>query len=156
GKLAVSEAIADMDAVMPLAPVRVFDLRSIFESENRPVKEFLVSALGHLAFSPDGRLLMVGDKIEYRLWNTERWQTNYTIEKPSRADEGFSTFSTDGSVIAIVMDRDMAKLIETKSGRELATLRSINAREIANLTFSSDGSILAMACASGQIQLWDL
>ena len=59
-------------------------------------------------------------------------------------------------VIAAVFDFGAVRLIETASGRELATLRSPALHEINALQFAPDGTQLAVVYASGLIHFWDL
>jgi len=48
------------------------------------------------------------------------------------------------------------RLIETATGRELATLTAPELHDIHWLCFRPDGEQLAVGCANGILQLWDL
>jgi WD40 repeat protein len=138
-------------AAQKTMPVKVFDLGDL-----KQVKEIPQEFCGRSAFSPDHRWLMVGDHFEYRLWDTATWRSCYAIPKTAVGTWGFLAFSQDSSMVAVALERDLVHLVETASGRFLARLEPPEAQEIANLSFSPDGTRLAVIYQTGNIHLWDL
>ena len=58
--------------------------------------------------------------------------------------------------MAVTDSADSIRLLETDTGRELASFESPNQQSITHLDFSPDSGQLAAACSSGPILLWDL
>jgi WD40 repeat protein len=107
-------------------------------------------------FSPNGKWLLTGDNLEFRLWEVGSWRLVYSI---SRGDTGYSAlmaFSADSSVLAITPSRDTVRLVEAVTGRELATLEAPEANDIHHLSFSPDASQLAVVYKYGPMQIWNL
>jgi len=65
-------------------------------------------------------------------------------------------FSADSRILAVAISRNTVRLVEAATGRELATLESPDRVGIDWITFSADGTQLAVVGGSGPIQLWDL
>lgn len=134
-----------------LGPVRVFDLAT-----TNLLHQLSQKGAGRAAFSPDGNWLLVGDTVEYCLWNTKTWRALYAMPHVPPGFIGFMAFSPDGAIVALVQNRDTVRLVETVSGHELATLVAPDAHDIGGLRFSPDGTQLAVLYGPGPIQLWDL
>jgi len=157
GKVAVSDGQSYTRPIIPITHVHIYGTADVFVSDRpNPLGELPQHALGRIAFSPNGKWLMVGDNVEYSLWDTTHWRTNYVIEKPFKGDQGIMSFSPDNSVVAMTMDRDLVMLADSLSGQELATIHSLEGRAVSGMAFSPDGHRLAMACTSGQIQVLDV
>src|SRR5205823_5961607 len=77
-------------------------------------------------------------------------------QEDTHGSAGAVAFSRDGKTLAIAYSSRVVRLIETSSGRELATLTAPHPLGVSWLCFSPDGSGLAAACANHVIQVWDL
>ncbi len=62
----------------------------------------------------------------------------------------------DGKILAIAHSLRDVRLIETETGRELATLSAPEPHPIHWLCFGPDGNQLAVVCENRLLQLWDL
>jgi WD40 repeat protein len=120
------------------------------------VKELPSHQCNHAAFSPDNRWLVVGNVTEFRVWDVATWQSRYAPTNEASGFYGYSAFSPDSRMLAVGISRTAVRLVEASSGRELATLEAPEQRVISWLAFSPDGTQLAVALATGPIQLWDL
>jgi serine/threonine protein kinase/WD40 repeat protein len=109
-------------------------------------------------FSPNGRWLASGDSTEHRLWDTATWKPIYTVPRLFTDYWYWSklAFSEDSSMLAVPYSRDVVRLLDAATGRELATLEAPEAQNINWLAFSPDGTQLAVASAHGPIHLWNL
>ena len=66
-------------------------------------------------------------------------------------------FSPDGQMMAITLACNLVQLIETDTGRVLADLQvTPKPSWVQWLSFSADGSRLAVACGREGIRVWDL
>lgn len=109
-----------------------------------------------VAFSPDGRWLVNGTKDEYRFWEVGSWHPGLGIPRKALVGPGPMAFTADGKILAIAHSSQEVRLIETATGRELATLAAPEPYYIHWLCFRPDGEQLAVACANRVLQLWDL
>jgi len=69
---------------------------------------------------------------------------------------GGGAFSPDGRMIALCPEVNLLQLVETETGRKIASLDSPTAKNIGQMAFSPNGSILALATFDNEIRLWDL
>jgi serine/threonine protein kinase/WD40 repeat protein len=130
---------------------RIWDLHS-----GKQVGKELPGGDACMAFSPDGQWLVNGTQHEYRFWKVGSWRSGLRIPRTSAAAPGPLAFTTDGKILAIAHSIREVRLIETATGRERATLTAPEPHPIRWLCFRPDGEQLAVACANGVLQLWDL
>ena len=111
-------------------------------------------------FSPDGRWLVTGSEEGYRFWKTGEWTPGLCIAHgpitERRDAPSTMAFSRDGSMLALIDPQTVVRLVDSASGRELATLEAHNGREISSLAFSPDARWLAVADGSDSLHVWDL
>ncbi|HTU89768.1 MAG TPA: hypothetical protein VMF69_06715, partial [Gemmataceae bacterium] len=130
---------------------RIWDLHS-----GQQVGKELPGGDACVAFSPDGRWLVNGTKDEYRFWEVGSWRPGLRIPRTPQSVPGPLAFTTDGKILAIAHSLREVRLIETATGRELATLIAPEPLPIRWLCFRPDGELLAVACGNRVLQLWDL
>jgi WD40 repeat protein len=109
-----------------------------------------------LAFSPDGRLLVVGSEVDYRSWKTGTWQPAWRLLRDHATRSGPAAFSADGGALAIALSNRLVRLIDPATGRTLADLTAPEARWITWMCFSPDLGRLAVASGNHLIHVWDL
>jgi len=105
-------------------------------------------------FSPDGTKLIAGDQFQYRCWATTNWAEDWSVPRKI-SNYGYLAFSPDSRIVALSLNRSAVTLASSDSGSELARLESPEGASKNWMTFSPDGSKLAMTGA-GPIELWDL
>ena len=112
---------------------------------------------GRVAFSPDGKWLVSGLKDGYQFWEVETWRRQYRIPLSGNHVIGPIAFTRDGRMAVIAHKRFVARLIETTTGRELATLRAPGPLpDLVTFSFSPNGSHLAAVGQNSVIHVWDL
>ncbi len=132
------------------APARIWDVQT-----GEAVREFQG---GHVwgGFNPDGRWLIVGTALEHRFHEVGTWDLRYRLERQTDEMAGPSTFTPDGSVVAVAHSRYEVRLVEVATGAPLATLPNPDGYRIGFLCFSPDGTLLAAMSDERVIQVWDL
>jgi WD40 repeat protein len=130
---------------------RIWDLHS-----GKQIGQELPGGDAFVAFSPDSRWLVNGTENEYRFWEVGSWRPVLRIPRTPPTGAGPLAFSSDGKILAIAHSFREVRLIETATGRELATLAAPEPHPIRCLCFRPDGQQLAVACEKGVLQLWDL
>jgi serine/threonine protein kinase/WD40 repeat protein len=108
------------------------------------------------AFSPDSRWLAVGDATQFRLWDVRTWKPVYRMPREFSDFFGFVAFSADSSMLAVASSRFKVSLLASASGQELAAFEPPEELQITGISFSADGTHLAVLSSGGAIQLWDL
>ena len=108
-----------------------------------------------VAFTPDSRWLVSGASDEYCFWDVATGERGLRIAR-ARAGNiwGPMAFTRDGKVMVIARSRWLVQLLETASGRELASLEQPEAGAVAWLAFNPSGTQLAVA--SDVVHVWDL
>jgi hypothetical protein len=112
-----------------------------------------------VGFSPDGRWLVTSDTNAYRFWAVGTWKERaWSI--PCAGDNvygaGPMAFSPDGRLLAVTWSIRQARLVDTRTGRPLATLSAGDDLTINSFAFSPDSTRLAVGLQDNTIQLWDL
>jgi WD40 repeat protein len=109
-----------------------------------------------LAFSRDGQRLITGSAYEYRSWDTQSWQCAFVAPRSAMVYNPCIAFAPDGHVMAVTDSAFTVRLLETATGRELATFGMPEPQFISCLAFSPDGNQLAVGGQTPAIYLWDL
>ncbi len=93
------------------------------QSQTKPELNFLEP--GGASFSPDGKLLAVGDQMGYaRVLDAATWQTVATLGGLLNAPHGI-WFSPDGKRLAIASDdKEAVRLCDTESWQDVFTLEA--------------------------------
>jgi WD40 repeat protein len=110
-----------------------------------------------IAFSPDGRALATATTRECALWDTQSW----TVRRrwPLGLSGGVPVpvaFSPDGQWIAVAATRSEVRLLDIRTGAELATLTPPLPQNLNTLVFSADGRYLAGDTLARVAHVWDL
>jgi serine/threonine protein kinase/WD40 repeat protein len=107
-------------------------------------------------FSPDSRRLVTGGDA-CRIWETGTWRRERAIEASAALGKvTYAALAPDGIVLAIAYEAQVVRLVDARTGQELATLPAPELPAIDRLGFSPDGNFLAGVMESVGVQLWDL
>jgi serine/threonine protein kinase/WD40 repeat protein/Flp pilus assembly protein TadD len=130
--------------------LRVSDTRSGEVVWTHPLKR------GGGEFSPDSRWLVTGDEA-CEIWETGTWRPVRTFDTPPGLGNILhAVFAPDGITLAIAHENRVVRLMDARSGHELALLPAPDLPLVTRLCFSADGSMLACAVEATGIQWWDL
>jgi WD40 repeat protein/tetratricopeptide (TPR) repeat protein len=116
------------------------------------VTDLAIGGLGGVHFSPDGKWLMTTSS-PCRLWAVDTWK------EAQRFDGDGLCFSPDGRLLVAQDASKVLNLVETETGRRLAGLESPDLCAAQWVTFSPDGSRLAVTTNDGPVpavHVWDL
>jgi WD40 repeat protein len=132
---------------------RVWSIQERRQAARLPIEED-VSAL---AFSPGGHLLAVSSLSgAIQLWDTKSWQRQAILGAPRHEeDAAFGlAFSPDGRSLASG-NRDHRVVLWNIAGRKTRTF-GVLPHIPAHLSYSADGTLLAVADFTGNIKVWDV
>jgi WD40 repeat protein/predicted Ser/Thr protein kinase len=130
---------------------------AVWDTRTRKRIRSLGAQGGFVTFSADSRWLLVGSSHGYALWETGTWRRVWELSRSSPGElVGGGAFSPDRPLLAICPEVDLLQLVEVETGRKIASLYSPMRKNIGQVTFNSDGSILAASTFGNEIQLWDL
>jgi hypothetical protein len=132
-------------------PVRV----NVWDGSGHKVDDLGVERGGHVAFTPDGRWLVVGSSHSYHFFRAGTWRPGLVIPRQSNRP-GPLAFSPDGKLLAIAASNHTVKLVDPALGGELATLTPAQQKIVSGLAFSPDGARLAVVTENDSVFLWDL
>ena len=125
----------------------------------------MMAALGvyYIAFTPDNRLVTVGDAA--RVWDVSTGRELQTFQSELQAMAGFNgsdggmTISPDGAQLLLLTDNSApeVRVLDLSSGRELRRIKIPGDQiESTQLCFNPDGHILAAGVDNKRLKLWDL
>ncbi|RMF41754.1 MAG: hypothetical protein D6753_09020, partial [Planctomycetota bacterium] len=127
------------------------------ESTRLPIK-----GSARLAFSPDGRYLLVGGYDDTTAWQVGRWNQVFRVNRSKR---GFANvaFTSSATEMAIA-DYRRVDLLRASDRTPFASLRVRDEEDLlcsfpegaASLAFSHDDRWLAVGATHGTLRLWDL
>jgi signal transduction histidine kinase len=107
--------------------------------------------------SPDGKWLVTGSGHEYEFWDTNDWQSKRKIPRDTPdVLNGPAAFTPDGKILALAQTQRLIKLLDGKTGEELAALQSPDPQFINRIVFNREGTLLAAATSGPGVQVWDL
>jgi serine/threonine protein kinase/WD40 repeat protein len=125
------------------------------DSEESPVW-IAGSGAATAAFSPDTRVLAVGDSEQVRLYEVGTWRLLRAFpRRPIQPLPPQFAFSTDGRLCAATLPPDRVLLLDTVKGEELAALPA-TPHIVSRVAFSPDDRILAAASTDHHVLLWNL
>jgi WD40 repeat protein len=132
----------------------------VWEADSgKRVSDLPIGGTAGVAFTPDGaRLLVLESEGAYRSYRVPDWELEAERKEP---DTGFTrgyrvAFHPGGRLMAQVHDRVNIRLVEIKSGEEMAVLQVPESQNLAAYQFSPDGRYLAAVTVRGVVYLWDV
>ena len=132
--------------------VKIWDAHTGRLVKALPTKEDVTT----VTFSPDSRRLVTGCH-EYQFWEVGSWSPGLRIQQPP--DIGFvpmMAFSPDGKILAGSFAFTKVRLFDTATGEILGELEPPNPWPVTCLSFSPDGTQLAVCEGRSALHLWDL
>jgi len=138
--------------VNPERVVKIWDV-----NDASPIATVPVHHSPHLGFSPDGRWLITCAAEEYVFWQRDSWKPIKTLPRgQTGGSHGRFAFTSDGQMVALAIGRGEVALVDTTTFELLATLESPEIGIVAGLSFTGDGTHLAVTTILQSIHVWDL
>lgn len=106
-------------------------------------------------FSPDGRLLVVGNESEYRFLEVPTWRSVRSLPRDPQG-LGRVAFGPGSRLLAFAQDAHEVRLYDTARGEILARLSTPRPLLITAMVLRPDRRQLAVATENQAVELWDL
>jgi RNA polymerase sigma factor (sigma-70 family) len=109
-----------------------------------------------VAFSPDGKTLVVGGQKddhsgEVQVWDTGTWTLKHVLKRDKYVNT--VAFSANGMIIA--GGSDAVQLWDARKGKLILSFQGVGSGT-RSVAFSPDGQAVAAGCKDGKIRLWDV
>jgi len=104
-----------------------------------------------LAFSPDGKLLVIGERSALRIWETE---TGKLLRQLGSGPSSLA-FTPNGSFV-VTGENGGISFWESATGKGRFRLQEPRMGGVFDLAFAPDGRTLATATWDGQVRLWEM
>jgi serine/threonine protein kinase/WD40 repeat protein len=134
----------------------------VWETRHGELERLLLpdERIAAVAFSPDGRCLVISTNDEFGFWEVGSWKPVRQISR-ERADgnTGPMAFSADGKMLALSTARDLVQLVDPATGRTFAKLQAPNSDAVKWMAFCPDGAQLLVGSNTpeqGLVRVWDL
>jgi WD40 repeat protein len=109
-----------------------------------------------LAISPDGKTLVVADRVGVRLLDPVTGKQRLRLDvPPSGFDSAALRFSPDGKTLAVAADGVEVHLFDAATGRQRLRLQ-VGEAIVYALAFAPDGASLAVNGQKSPVLLWDV
>ncbi|MFO0907397.1 MAG: serine/threonine-protein kinase [Isosphaeraceae bacterium] len=132
--------------------VKIWDART-----GAHVRDLPIAGNAAVVFSPEGRRLLTASGTDYMIWDCATWSALVQIPRTRTSGlPGVAAFSPDGGMLALARTRIEVALVDSATGRELATLEPLDPQNVAGLGFSPDARYLVVTCNASRIEAWDL
>jgi Coatomer WD associated region len=96
-----------------------------------------------VAFHPNEKLFVTGnDQGDIRFWNTQTWQEDNRLKVEGSAEQ--MTISPNGHLLAIGTDKSVLSVWDIATQELVQTVTLDQGQNIRDITFSHDGSLLAL------------
>jgi serine/threonine protein kinase/WD40 repeat protein len=134
--------------------VKVWDTRTGELVKRLPADDEHKETTATVAFSPDGRNLVVATTYEICFWEVGSW--SITRRLPGNNVLAAMAFSNDGRTFASTHLRNKICLRDATTGQVLAELEAPNSGMIGGLAFNQDGTQLFARESVDAVRMWDL
>lgn len=139
-------------------PMRVYDMES--GQETRMLTHDSTTSgwwsYARSTFSPDGLFLATADRSTITFWETRTWTATRSVSRKNSTIPGHVEYSIDGGMLACSSSNFHLNLMDSVSGREIASLTNPYASVISGLRFSPLATHLAVTTETCRVFLWDL
>lgn len=107
-----------------------------------------------VSFSDDGKWLVANGVNRRTLWQVGTWERVHDKQRAEK-QAGIAAFSPDSQIVAMTRNHFSVDLVDRETFEILAVLPVADRRNIQNLSFSADGTKLAIALRD-RFEVWDL
>jgi len=113
--------------------------------------------VGHLAFSPDGKVLAAASGYQIDLWNIAAGErlAGFNIGK-TRGRIRNLAWSPDGKAIATGGTDNCVRLWSVETGKQTAQFTRKYMGDVRDVAWSPDGKKVASACEDYKLRVWDV
>jgi eukaryotic-like serine/threonine-protein kinase len=116
---------------------------------------FLLAAAGKPTFfSPDSRWLLSTSDKGVGVWDIKSRYLHHLFRVNQDHEGRVQAFSADSKILALKFHPRIIKIVGVETGAELCSLAC--PQLVTHLALNYDGSVLAVAAESHELQLWDL
>ncbi len=154
----MGQMVLSPDAQWLMVSTRFEHRAWLLEARTGEIHEEWPVHFGYIStFSADNRRLLMGSDEEYRMWDIAGRSNQWVFPRPRGGNlAGRASFSPDGSVVAVAMDRRVPALLNAATGRECLRLEHRSPEVISRLVFSADLRQVAVLNETGVTHVWDL
>jgi WD40 repeat protein/predicted Ser/Thr protein kinase len=126
------------------------------EGGQPPVELAVPGGYCQATFSPDGRWLALGTQYGHQVRAVATWNIVLEMSQDRPTACPVAAFTRDGRLVALAVSPHALRLLEVGRWTEVATIAHPSRAPVNAIGFSPDDNLLALACGTHVVQLWDL
>jgi WD40 repeat protein len=136
-------------------PLHIYDQSLTLTDDDPSLSPISVSFSTALAFSADGKMLIVGNGSELQVWSATKPTLLRSLGEHDKIIT-YTAFSADGKTVVSASADDTVKVWDWSQGREFFSTTALQTPQLIATALSPNGKYIATGQQDGSFKLWEI